>query len=216
MLPFSEGKALALLLYALITGALLGVLWDIFRIMRIAAYGRKERPKRLFIRLPAEEAEVTRILNVDTSKKASFLSSLCVFVSDFGFCVFSAICVILLIFQLNDGEFRGFALLGAFLGFTAYYFTLGRLTVIFSDVIIKAIKKVVLFILSVTVLPIGRLLTGILRAIKSRIVSKHRKRKTKRYISDALANASKAFGISDSMTLQKAISLRKKGRYKRL
>lgn len=216
MTPLSEGSSVTLLLYALTVGAALGVLWDVFRVIRIAAYGRRVRPKRLFIRLPAEENEVKKLFRVNAPQKSSVLSFICVFISDIAFCIFSALCVILLIFRLNNGNFRGFALLGAIVGFTVYYFTVGKLTVIFSDMIIRAVKRVIRFILSLTVLPIVRLFRHIYKAIAERIALKRRRRLTESYVAAALKNAESLFGIQKSISSARAVSLRKKGRYKRL
>ncbi len=213
MTPLSEWKSLTLLLYALTVGAALGVSWDVFRIIRIAAYGRKKRPKRLFIRLPAEENEVKKIFRIGSSQKQSFLSSACVFLSDLAFCIFAAVCMILLIFRLNDGEFRGFALFGALLGFVIYYFTVGRLTIIFSDAIIKIIKKTIIFVFSVTLLPIAVLFSRLFKAIGAARALRARKKLTDKYIENASQNADNAFGISYSMASRKIISMRKKGRY---
>ena len=212
----SEGRAFTLLLYSLAVGAILGVIWDVFRVARIAAFGRKKRPKSVFVQLPSDKAELERILNVDTSEKRSFLATASVFMSDLGFCVFSAICVILLLFQLSEGEIRGFVFAGAAIGFTVYYFTLGRLTVIFSDAIIRAIKKLISLTLSVTLLPIARLIGQGIHKIKKKLAVKRQKTSTARYLSDTLANAEKLFGIRQSMASGKPLSLRKKGRYKRL
>lgn len=208
----SEGKALTLLLYSLAVGAVLGLIWDGFRVARIAAFGRKKHPKSVFVQLPADKAELERVLNVDTSEKHSFLAVASVFISDLGFCVFSAICVILLLFQVSEGEIRGFAFMGAAIGFAVYYFTVGRLTVIFSDAIIKAIKKLISIILSVTLLPIVRFTGRIIRKAKRKLDFNRQKKNTARYLSDTLANAEKLFGIRSQIPL----SLRKKGRYKRL
>ncbi len=212
----SEGRAFTLLLYSLAVGAILGVIWDVFRVARIAAFGRKKRPKSVFVPLPADRAELEQILNVDTSEKRSFFAAASVFISDLGFCVFSAICVILLLFQLSEGEIRGFAFAGAAIGFTVYYFTIGRLTVIFSDAIIRAIKKLINLILSVTFLPILRLIRRINAKVKKKFDLNRQRTNTSHYISDSLANAEKLFGIRESMAFQKPLSIRKKGRYKRL
>lgn len=212
----SDGRAFTLLLYSLAVGAVLGVIWDIFRVARIAAFGRKKRPKSVFIQLPSDKSKLGRLLNIDTSEKHSFLSVASVFISDLGFCVFSAICVILLLFQLSDGEIRGFAFVGAAIGFTLYYITVGRLTVIFSDAIIRAIKRLIVLILSVTLLPITRLARRIFRKIKKIFELRHQKSITDHYLSATLANAEELFGIGQSKASKNPISLRKKGRYKRL
>lgn len=174
----SEAEAFRLLLYALIVGAVLGIIWDIFRVTRIAAFGRKKRQKSIFVPLPADTEALKQILRVDTSEKHSVIANVGVFLSDLGFCVFSAICVILMLFHISDGVVRGFAFAGAFIGFAIYYFTVGRLTVIFSDAIIRILKRLLRFVLSLTLFPILKLLRGIAKKALS-IIKKHRLKRIK-------------------------------------
>lgn len=216
MTLISRSGSIALLLYALCVGAALGVLWDIFRVIRIAAYGRRKRPSKMFVRLPSNEREVKEILRVGASDKLSPISFLCVFLSDLAFCIFAAICMILLIFRSNNGEFRGFALWGAFIGFAVYYFTVGKLTVIFSEAIIKVIKKAIAIVFSLTLKPILKLALRLFGAITSALTLHKRRKATERYIEYAMKNADNAFGISLSLTSGKAVSIRKKSRYERL
>ena len=169
MAGLSETEALFLLGYSLIVGAILGVIWDLFRVTRIAAFGRKKRQNAVFIPLPSDKSELTRILSIDTSEKHSNIAHIGVFLSDLGFCIFSAICVILMLFHASDGVIRGFAFAGAFIGFVIYYFTVGKLTVIFSDAIIKIIKKLLRFVLSLTLLPLIRLAKAIVKKLLSTI-----------------------------------------------
>ena len=183
----SEAGALLLLGYSLTVGAMLGVIWDLFRVTRIAVFGRKRRQGSIFVQLPSEQSELKLILSIDTSEKHSVIAHIGVFLSDLGFCIFSAICVILMLFHASDGVIRGFAFAGAFTGFAIYYFTVGRITVIFSDAIIKIIKRILHFLLSLTVFPMIRLAKAIakkalsiLKKIKNDVTPNKGKQKNER------------------------------------
>ena len=142
----TSGENVALLLlYSLLVGVFLGVLWDIFRILRIMAYGKALPPKNLFIPLPSSEKEVVKALSVAHTQKFLSMAGILIFISDILFSLSAAISLILLIFHINNGEVRAVALIGAAFGFTAYYFTVGKLTVFFSERIIRLIKKLLRF-----------------------------------------------------------------------
>jgi len=190
-----EENLLLLLLYSLAVGAFLGVLWDIFRIIRIICYGKRKSGSFAPIRLPSSEKDVSRALKLCHSQKFLSLSGIFIFLSDIIFCLTAAVSVIILLFHLNGGEIRGFALFGAALGFTAYYFTLGKLTVLFSDYIIRGIKRLILLILSVTVIPIIKLLRKPIAFLARKTDIKIRKIKTAAFIKKRTAEAGKGFGI---------------------
>ncbi len=190
----SEYGSLLLLLYALTVGALLGVLWDVFRIIRIAFYGRKTGTSPP-VRLPSDADGVERALKFKHSAKVPSLTFFGTFFCDLLFCLICAVCVILLLFHLNDGEVRMFALIGAALGFTVYYFTVGRLTVYFSDVIIRAVKKLVYTVLRYTLFPIIRILAEVASRIKRAVRRKRRKKLTSRYIKKTIKSSKQGFGV---------------------
>lgn len=187
-----------LLLYSIIVGAFLGVLWDFFRIMRIAAYGKRKGRLPCPIRLPSEEKEVLRALSFRHTQKPLSFSGVTIFLSDLLFSITAAISVILLLFHLNGGEVRGFALFGAGIGFTVYYLTVGKLTVIFSDMIIKGIKKLILLFFSVTVVPLFRLLRKLSLLLFGKIYLKLRKAQTKSYLRKQLKDAAVGFHLFES------------------
>lgn len=190
----SEYGSLLLLLYAVIVGAMLGVLWDVFRVIRIAFYGRRTGSPPP-VRLPSDSAGVERALRFKHNIKIPSLSFFGTFICDLLFCLICTICVILLLFHLNDGEVRMFALLGAMIGFVVYYLTLGRLTVYFSDIIIRTIKKAVLTILRYTIFPILRICAAGVSRVKRSIRRKRRRKLTQKYMKKTVKNAKQGFDI---------------------
>ena len=154
----NEKSLSLLLLYSLIVGFFLGFLWDFFRIFRIICYGKPSAAPITPIRLPSTEKEVRSALSFKHRHKFFSPTGITVFISDLLFCTTSAFSVIILLFHLNDGEIRAFALFGAGIGFTVYYFTLGRITVRISDAIIKKVKKLLFFLHIKMIAPFFRLL----------------------------------------------------------
>lgn len=185
----------ALLLYSVAVGCLLGILWDVFRIIRIAVYGRQHGEGVSPVRLPASKKEVSRALSVRHTKGALSLSGISIFLSDLLFCLSASAAVILLLFHLNGGEIRGFALFGALLGFICYYFTVGKLTVLFSELIITGIKKLLYFVLSLTLIPVFNLFRRLTAFILNKLRLRIRKRQTERYIESKIKEAYDGFGL---------------------
>lgn len=192
---WSEYGSFLLLVYSATVGAFLGVLWDVFRIIRIAFHGRKTGAAPP-VRLPSTGEGVERALSFKHGTKIPSLTFFGTFLCDLIFCLICAVCVVLLLFQLNDGEVRMFSLLGALAGFAVYYFTVGRLTVYFSDVIIKAVKKTVYTVLRFTLFPVIRAASSVLNRAKRIIKNRQRRKLTAKYIKNTLKNAKNGFDIS--------------------
>jgi len=197
MLLPEENLAL-LLLYSITVGAFLGVLWDIFRILRIAVYGKQKKMLQCPIKLPSDVNDVKKALSFYHRQNAFSFAGISIFISDLLFSITAALTVILLLFHINGGEIRGFALFGALIGFIIYYFTVGRLTVFFSDLIIKATKRLIFFIFSVTFKPLLMFFRKILHYILGLIYKRIRKNYTKKYLKKQLRNASNGFSIFEN------------------
>ena len=190
----AEQVTLALLAYSLLIGGALGVIWDIFRVIRIAVYGRR-RWNMAPIRLPPTEKETASVLALTHSQKIPSFAFFATMVTDVVFCLVSAVTVIILLFHLNDGEVRAFALFGALLGFLVYYFSVGRLTVFFSEAIIRFIKRTVSFVCSVTVRPVLKIISKYSSILATKQIMSKSKRKTSQYIQKSINRASLGYGI---------------------
>ena len=197
----ASGETLALLLlYSLLVGAFLGVLWDTFRILRIMAYGKSPQIKNLFIPLPSSEKEVKKALSVAHTQKFFSTAGILIFISDILFSITAAISLILLVFHINNGDVRAVALVGAAVGFTAYYFTVGKVTVFFSEHIIRLFKKISTFFIKLLVLPILKTLFKPLCLLLTFILAYFRKIQTKKFIKKRIKEAFDGFGILKEKT----------------
>jgi len=136
MIYTPQGQLFILLVYSMVVGAALGILYDVFRIFRIA--------------FTADSEEKIRIRH----KNAKFIINALVFVQDLLFWLIAAIVTVLFIFMANTGQVRLFALGAQFLGFLAYHFTLGKLVMKISDKIIRGIKYILRMFMKYAIIPV--------------------------------------------------------------
>ncbi len=114
IVTFIEQSELAwLLLWALALGSALGVFYDVFRIIRRATRGVNKSPVGLAL----------------------------IFLQDVIFFIAAAAASAIFFYKLNSGRVRLSGVLFIVLGFSAYYFTLGRLVMLVADAIINFIKS---------------------------------------------------------------------------
>ncbi len=177
-----QRETLLLFLYSLLVGLWLGSVYDIFRVMRIALYGRKKAEKERLIPLGKDAKSVGASLKGVIHQGFPSPSFFFTFVCDVLFCIFSALTVTVMIFQFGDGRVRAFSMIGAAFGFVLYYFTIGRAVMFFSDTIISAIKTVIGVFLKITFYPICRILARVAQKIKHTLDDKKRERNTKKYM----------------------------------
>lgn len=83
--------------------------------------------------------DLFRLVRISLSKSKKIY-----FVFDLIYCIFLGFCSYLFFLTVNEGDIRGFLILGEVMGFAIYYFSLG--VVIFSagEKIIEVIKKLIL------------------------------------------------------------------------
>lgn len=126
----------ALYAYAFLLGLLLGAVYDVLRITRVLLgvhYSHRMARRLRNLRLP--------LLSPTPERKESRVLGVVVFVEDLLFCLLAGILLILLFYEKNDGVFRFPVFLCAAGGFCAYRVTLGRLVMLFSEVIAFGIES---------------------------------------------------------------------------
>lgn len=194
-----------LLLYSLAVGFFLGALWDFFRIVRFGLYGRKNnyrvgvlsakspgKNKEFKIQLPSSGREVRKAL-MYSHTKISPVWFLWILICDILFFVICAVTVILLLFQLSGGQLRIFAVFGSIIGFAVYYFTVGRLVMMFAELIIDTVIRFVCFLYKITLKPVIKFILSLFLRVKNSAKNRHNARLTKRYIKSVCARAAKGF-----------------------
>ena len=117
-------------IYSFFLGLIFGAEYDIIRIIHIicniASYDGKER-------------KINRGMG----------SFLIFFILDLVYSISVTALFSFFTYLVNSGRPRVFMLVSAFLGFVVYYFTLGRVVMIFSELIVGFIKKVLYYLIVV-------------------------------------------------------------------
>jgi hypothetical protein len=152
--------------YAFLLGAILAFCYDLLRLTRIffgVHYCRRGAKRLHEIRLPFIKPYGRR-----TERRAL---GIVVFFEDLFFCIASAIAVILLLFQYNNGKFRFPVLIVIGVGFLIYRATLGRAFLLLSEVIAFCIEVCFKYTVYFITLPF-RLTVGFLKDWITRIAGR--------------------------------------------
>lgn len=175
-----------MILYSAAIGALLGVIYDIFRIIRIA--------------VQISERDNANG-NAKSAKMRETFSFIIIFIEDILFFIIAAIITILFIFMVNNGQVRLFAITGEILGFTVYYFTVGRVVKALAERIIALIRLFIRLIYKYIVLPPIRLVRYIfnkiinaVRKVLNYLRTKYIRRKLRTYTKNEMARFIKLAG----------------------
>ena len=156
----SQGALLFMMLSGALLGAVLGVVYDVFRLIRRAALeaGGGEVPsyarewKFPFLGCPGARGK----RNALSRGVTTVVTVLC----DLAFGLISGISVLLLVYDRNDGIFRLSAPVGVAVGFFLYRMTLGRLVGAFEDAILFFAGVLFRYLLLLVTLPFRLLFRG--------------------------------------------------------
>ena len=160
-MEISLGQQARLRFFAFLLGFFLGFVYDLVRILRIAvgigydaaacrAPFQRELPL-IHRRVIQKRKRIGRIF------EWSF-----VFCGDLFFMIFAGISFSLLLYAVNDGQFRFFALIALLPSFFIYYFTVGRLILFFAGYIVLGLRAVALYIGFFLFCPLRVVFRGIL------------------------------------------------------
>jgi len=128
-------KELAIfLLWAMIAGSFLGIVYDLFRIRR------------------------SIFLKCSISKKIKHLEFIWVFLEDLLFFMICGITVCITVFYLNSGKIRGIAVFSSLVGFVLYRFTVGNLFVRLVNSFAVFLYNILCKVYYVTLLPIFKVI----------------------------------------------------------
>ena len=155
-------KALILTsLYAAILGMFIGLIYDVFRILRIVS---GVSPGSLISK--RKTVFGNRMPDIFSRRRGKVFSSLFVAVTDVLFFSVSSVAFVLFLYCFNYGRFRWFILVFTVAGFRLYYLTVGKAVISSSGLICDLIKLVMNALLYLILLPLRmffRLITLILR-----------------------------------------------------
>lgn len=173
---------LRLLLASLALGTVAGVLYDTIRLQRVLLGISRYTSA---CSAPAFRPHFCRPKGMrKKSARRRAAESVLLGVQDVVFCLSCGGMIAVLLFYRNEGEFRGFVLLGAAVGFLTYYFTVGRLVVFVSEYVMFAVKTAFLYLVYYATRPailLGRFLIARCGAWLSRMKQARRTRVIRRY-----------------------------------
>ena len=165
--------------YALLLGVAAGFLYDLLRITRVflgVHYSRRAAKRIKELRLPLLEKRKKRV-------ESRALGTV-VFIEDLLFCLVAGVAMILLFYGANSGRIRMLAFVSATAGFLLYRATLGRLMMVFSEVIAFCVETAVRYALFFLLYPIKRTLKFMKKrcaATKLRAKNASQKRNRRRF-----------------------------------
>ncbi len=136
-----------LILFFLIPGIVLGAVYDVFRIMRLA----RTDPTGGIIPKLYRHFKIERKVRLQSERKKERISDILVFAEDILFCMIAALMEILLFYHLNGGVIRIYGLLLSALGFFLYRISIGVLVIGMAKRIISLVRRP-LYMLSVLLL----------------------------------------------------------------
>lgn len=92
--------------------------------------------------------DFVRIVRISISKSKKLI-----LVFDLLYCIFLGFCSYVFFLVVNEGDIRGFLLLGEGIGFAIYYFSLGIVVFAASEKIVDSIKRFVLKFFKIVLFP---------------------------------------------------------------
>lgn len=144
-MEISQLSFVLLAVYSVCFGALLGVIYDVIRVLRVLLGAeREEKGKTDFrkIELPI----IKRKAYPDKkSKLSSALLNVWVAVGDVIFAVSCGIMAVMIAYAYNSGKVRAVIFIGLALGFLGYYFTLGKLVMKISELVAFLIRSAAVY-----------------------------------------------------------------------
>ena len=141
----------ALFVYALFVGVLLGAVYDVFRVIRIAltlggGTGRRVRFERVEAAILRMRTGTPADSHVKKTGIGAKLELAVVFVCDVLFFLATSVVSVVFLYQANYGQPRLYVLVSVILGFAAYYNTVGRLIAYTSGAVISLVRLISAFV----------------------------------------------------------------------
>lgn len=161
-------------LYAIVVGAALGALYDVFRVGRMVLGLRPGGAETPHVRLPLV-GDVVR-----DGKHGGFFAAAAVFVGDILFFAIATAVYLVFVFHASSGYNRWFLTVGAIGGFAAYFFTLGKLVMRVSGVIRFVLLTMAAYIRFLLLFPLRMAVKYLLRPTVFKISSKIAQKRTKK------------------------------------
>ena len=155
-MEISMSQQLSAIIISLITGVILGAIYDVVRIIRciLGVKYTEIRPKiSLFKNKPKKSLRISGLTE-----------SLIIHITDVLFFIVCGIIIAITVYFSNSGRVRWFIYFFCVLGFLAYYFTVGKIVIKLSGTITEILKTAVysfVYLLFYPFFPIVSIIKGV-------------------------------------------------------
>lgn len=155
----SQNALAWMLCCSLLCGLALGLCYDAFRLTRMFI-GVELPPTALLLRRRLALPQCLRLFSIKSELSAKPLRRtqiaryIILLIEDIVFGLLCAVTLALLLYQANDGQFRLSAVVALLCGIGVYLLTVGRLTRLFSGVIVVVLRAAVAWIVAVMAYPV--------------------------------------------------------------
>ena len=180
----SQNALAWMLCCSLLCGLALGLCYDAFRLTRMFI-GIELPPSALLLRQRLSLPQRLHLLpsrsvrSAEQGKHKTALRYTILLIEDILFGLLCAVTLAVLLYQTNDGQFRLSAVVVLLCGIGVYLLTVGRLTRLFSGMIVVAMRAAVVWCVAIIAFPIAclvRLLARWTAPLRSRLKESARKR----------------------------------------
>ena len=138
-------------------GVFLGVVYDIFRILRISRTSDLPVSGTFYDKIRPQKPLCALLARFFQSKSLKTADRIFVFIEDILFWIIAAVTEILLIFHTNGGEIRIYCLLATIAGFFLYHETLGKVVAFFARQISFLLRCLIYWLLYDIIYPVKQL-----------------------------------------------------------
>lgn len=145
-MEISQLSFVLLAVYSVCFGVLLGVVYDIIRVLRVLLGAPREKKGKIDFRSIELPIIKRKAYPARTHKLSRGLLSVWIAVGDVIFAVSCGALAVMIAYAYNSGKVRAVIFVGLAVGFLTYYFTLGRLVVNISELIAFLIRSAVAYI----------------------------------------------------------------------
>ena len=158
------------MIFSFLSGILFGIIYDFFRIRRIAFRIPSLFPK-------TKKRKITSLFLANLS----VIDTVLIFFEDIVFSLFCTFVFILLNFKLYFGLPRWYSVAAAAVGFFLHHFTVGKVVIRSAEKIIKFTVISLKFVLNHTLVPVFKILERLIYAVNRYSNRNLNKRYTKKY-----------------------------------
>ena len=158
-------EQISIFLYAIFLGFIIGAVYDVFRITRVA-FGVRYRKTAAVRHRNKKLPLISRVSFIRGKKIVDGARNVLVICGDVLFSLVAAVLVSVFIYRYNYGIIRWYVFAGVLAGFTVYYNTVGRVVIYISDFIIYVSGVAISYVLYFTLYPIVFLVKKLACAIR--------------------------------------------------